>query len=231
MRTEETTKIVKQYIADDGTNFGEDRAACELYEFNNPYVNDIGNIPTLDNIKFFFQEINGYWCKSQEDIDLCCQYFQEYKRQENLKNNKRNENMNYLDCICVGRFVKEGYYFIIKVRSDVLDSYGMFSLEQLENYWKVFLAQIPVSPEHKEELRKMHDELNEYALQKNNETIDETEDIDNTEEFPNNVKEIFENIAKKSMIDNKKIMPKIYTSDNLEAYKLERKSKEDISNE
>ena len=41
-------------------------------------------IPKIENILFFNQRINAYWCESQEDIDLCCQYFQECKRKENL---------------------------------------------------------------------------------------------------------------------------------------------------
>lgn len=226
MKTQEVTKIVTHYIANDGKDFGEDRAGCELYEFQNLYVKDMENIPVLENVRFFLKDITAYWCKSQKDVDLCCQYFQECKRQENLQDKKRNEHANYLDAICVGRFVEEGYYFIIKVNSDTFDSYGMFSLTQLENYWRVFLAQIPINPESKEKLRQLHDELNEYALQRENE-----EDVEDIEDFPSSVKEIFENIAKESVIDNKKIMPKIYTSDTLEEYKKEKESMEDISNE
>ena len=102
MRTEEVNKKVIHYISDDGKNFGEDKAACTLYEFNNPYVKDISKIPKLENILFFHTMIDAYWCESQEDIDLCCQYFQECKRQDNLKTKQRNEEMNYLDCLCSG---------------------------------------------------------------------------------------------------------------------------------
>ena len=228
MKTEEVNKKVIHYISDDGKDFGEDKAACTLYEFNNPYVKDIAKIPKLENILFFHTMIDDYWCESKEDIDLCCQYFQECKRKENLMTLKRNENINYLDSLCVGRFLYPGYYFIIKLNSDKIDSYGMFSLMQLKNFWEVFLAHIPESPEQKEKLKELKEELNKYAIQEQNKEINNLEDID---DLPKNVKEIFENIEKQSMIDNKKNIPKIYTSDNLSEYKSEKKLQEDTFNE
>ena len=229
MKTKETTKVVTHYIANDGKDFGEDRAACELYEFENPYMKDIEKIPKLENIMFFYNRIDAYWCESQEEIDLCCKYFQECKRKENLMTKKRNEDMDYLDALCVGRYLYPGYYFIIKLNSEFLDSYGMFSLSQLENFWTVFLAQIPISPEAKDRLERLHAEMNIDIQNKENVSSDNSME----DELPKSVKEIFENIEKESLVNNKKVVPKIYTSENLNEYKAKKENKEngDAKNE
>lgn len=227
MKTKEITKVVTHYIANDGKDFGEDRAACELYEFENSYIKDIENIPKLENIMFFSNRIDAYWCESQEEIDLCCKYFQECKRKENLMTKKRNEDMDYLDALCVGRYLYPGYYFIIKLNSEVLDSYGMFSLSQLENFWTVFLAQIPINPEAKNRLERLHAEIN-IDIQ-NKEDVNSNSSMQ--EELPKSVKEIFENIEKESLSDNKKVVPKIYRRENLNEYKEEKETKENKNNE
>ena len=218
MRTEEVNKKVIHYIANDGKDFGEDRAACELYEFENPYVQDMKRIPKLENILFFHTMIDAYWCESQEDIDLCCQYFQECKRQDNLKTKKRNEGMNYLDCLCSGRFIYPGYYFIIKLNSNTLDSYAMYSVEQMTNLWKVFLSQIPTDPE----------------VQKRLEEINKLEENDNkiNEDVPNNgpvtVKQIFDQIKNDEISLTKPTKNvKIYRRENLNEYKENKKENED----
>ena len=184
MKTEEVNKKVIHYISDDGKDFGEDKAACTLYEFNNPYVKDIAKIPKLENILFFHTMIDAYWCESQEDIDLCCQYFQECKRQDNLKTKQRNEEMNYLDCLCSGRFIYPGYYFIMKLNSNTLDSYAMYSVEQMTNLWKVFLSQIPSDPNAQMRLEEIDKQAKEIA-----ESFEDNKTIDN-EKQPTTVKEI-----------------------------------------
>ena len=217
MRTEEVNKKVIHYISDDGKDFGEDKAACTLYEFNNPYVKDIAKIPKLENILFFHTMIDAYWCESQEDIDLCCQYFQECKRQDNLKTKQRNEEMNYLDCLCSGRFIYPGYYFIIKLNSNTLDSYAMYSVEQMTNLWKVFLSQIPADPE----VQKRLEEINK--LEKNDNKI---EDVSNNE--PVTVKQIFDQIKNDEISLTKSTKNvKIYRKENLNEYKENKKENED----
>lgn len=218
MRTEEVNKKVIHYISDDGKDFGEDKAACTLYEFNNPYVKDIAKIPRLEDILFFHTMIDAYWCESQEDIDLCCQYFQECKRQDNLKTNQRNEEMNYLDCLCSGRFIYPGYYFIIKLNSNTLDSYAMYSVEQMTNLWKVFLSQIPADPE----VQKRLEEINK--LEKNDNKINE--DVPNND--PVTVKQIFDQIKNDEISLTKPTKNvKIYRRENLNEYKENKKENED----
>ena len=172
MKTQEVTKTVTHYIANDGKDFGEDRAGCELYEFQNIYVKDMERIPQIKNLLFFNERIDGYWCESQEDIDLCCQYFQECKRHENMLNEKKNENLNYLNCLCTGRFLYPGYYMIVKFNSTEIDSYVMYSVAQLQNLWNVFLTQIPINPEAYErlkELNKLNEEFENF-VEKNTQT-------------------------------------------------------------
>lgn len=218
MRTEEVNKKVIHYISDDGKDFGEDKAACSLYEFNNPYVKDIAKIPKLENILFFHTMIDAYWCESQEDIDLCCQYFQECKRQDNLKTKQRNEEMNYLDCLCSGRFIYPGYYFIMKLNSNALDSYAMYSVEQMTNLWKVFLSQIPADPE----VQKRLEEINK--LEENDNKINE--DVLNNE--PVTVKQIFDQIKNDEISLTKPTKNvKIYRKENLNEYKENKKENED----
>lgn len=218
MRTEEVNKKVIHYISDDGKDFGEDKAACSLYEFNNPYVKDIAKIPKLENILFFHTMIDAYWCESQEDIDLCCQYFQECKRQDNLKTKQRNEEMNYLDCLCSGRFIYPGYYFIMKLNSNALDSYAMYSVEQMTNLWKVFLSQIPADPE----IQKRLEEINK--LEENDNKINE--DVLNNE--PVTVKQIFDQIKNDEISLTKPTKNvKIYRKENLNEYKENKKENED----
>lgn len=218
MRTEEVNKKVIHYISDDGKDFGEDKAACTLYEFNNPYVKDIAKIPKLENILFFHTMIDAYWCESQEDIDLCCQYFQECKRQDNLKTKQRNEEMNYLDCLCSGRFIYPGYYFIIKLNSNTLDSYAMYSVEQMTNLWKVFLSQIPADPE----VQKRLEEINK--LEENDNKINE--DVPNND--PVTVKQIFDQIKNDEISLTKPTKNvKIYRRENLNEYKENKKENED----
>ena len=217
MKTEEVNKKVIHYISDDGKDFGEDKAACTLYEFNNPYVKDIAKIPKLENILFFHTMIDAYWCESQEDIDLCCQYFQECKRQDNLKTKQRNEEMNYLDCLCSGRFIYPGYYFIIKLNSNTLDSYAMYSVEQMTNLWKVFLSQIPADPE----VQKRLEEINK--LEKNDNKINE--DVPNND--PVTVKQIFDQIKHDEISLTKPTKNvKIYRRENLDDYKANKKENE-----
>lgn len=217
MKTEEVNKKVIHYISDDGKDFGEDKAACTLYEFNNPYVKDIAKIPKLENILFFHTMIDAYWCESQEDIDLCCQYFQECKRQDNLKTKQRNEEMNYLDCLCSGRFIYPGYYFIMKLNSNTLDSYAMYSVEQMTNLWKVFLSQIPADPE----VQKRLEEINK--LEENDNKINE--DIPNNE--PVTVKQIFDQIKNDEISLTKPTKNvKIYRKENLNEYKENKKENE-----
>ena len=218
MRIEEVNKKVIHYISDDGKDFGEDKAACTLYEFNNPYVKDIAKIPKLENILFFHTMIDAYWCESQEDIDLCCQYFQECKRQDNLKTKQRNEEMNYLDCLCSGRFIYPGYYFIIKLNSNTLDSYAMYSVEQMTNLWKVFLSQIPADPE----VQKRLEEINK--LEENDNKINE--DVPNND--PVTVKQIFDQIKNDEISLTKPTKNvKIYRRENLNEYKENKKENED----
>ena len=218
MKTEEVNKKVIHYISDDGKDFGEDKAACTLYEFNNPYVKDIAKIPRLENILFFHTMIDAYWCESQEDIDLCCQYFQECKRQDNLKTNQRNEEMNYLDCLCSGRFIYPGYYFIMKLNSNTLDSYAMYSVEQMTNLWKVFLSQIPADPE----VQKRLEEINK--LEENDNKINE--DVPNND--PVTVKQIFDQIKNDEISLTKPTKNvKIYRRENLNEYKENKKENED----
>lgn len=218
MKTEEVNKKVIHYISDDGKDFGEDKAACTLYEFNNPYVKDIAKIPKLENILFFHTMIEAYWCESQEDLDLCCQYFQECKRQDNLKTKQRNEEMNYLDCLCSGRFIYPGYYFIIKLNSNTLDSYAMYSVEQITNLWKVFLSQIPADPE----VQKRLEEINK--LEENDNKINE--DVPNND--PVTVKQIFDQIKNDEIsLTNSTKNVKIYRRENLNEYKENKKENED----
>ena len=218
MRTEEVNKKVIHYISDDGKDFGEDKVACTLYEFNNPYVKDIAKIPKLENILFFHTMIDAYWCESQEDIDLCCQYFQECKRQDNLKTKQRNEGMNYLDCLCSGRFIYPGYYFIMKLNSNILDSYAMYSVEQMTNLWKVFLSQIPADPE----VQKRLEEINK--LEENDNKINE--DVPNND--PVTVKKIFDQIKNDEISLTKPTKNvKIYRRENLNEYKENKKENED----
>ena len=181
-------------------------------------MKDIAKIPKLENILFFHTMIDAYWCESQEDIDLCCQYFQECKRQYNLKTNQRNEEMNYLDCLCSGRFIYPGYYFIMKLNSNTLDSYAMYSVEQMTNLWKVFLSQIPADPE----------------VQKRLEEINKVEENDNkiNEDVPNNgpvtVKQIFDQIKNDEISLTKPTKNvKIYRRENLNEYKENKKENED----
>lgn len=217
MKTEEVNKKVIHYISDDGKDFGEDKAACTLYEFNNPYVKDIAKIPKLENILFFHTMIDAYWCESQEDIDLCCQYFQECKRQDNLKTKQRNEEMNYLDCLCSGRFIYPGYYFIMKLNSNTLDSYAMYSVEQMTNLWKVFLSQIPADPE----VQKRLEEINK--LEENDNKINE--DVPNND--PVTVKQIFDQIKHDEISLTKPTKNvKIYRRENLDDYKANKKENE-----
>ena len=217
MKTEEVNKKVIHYISDDGKDFGEDKAACTLYEFNNPYVKDIAKIPKLENILFFHTMIDAYWCESQEDIDLCCQYFQECKRQDNLKTKQRNEEMNYLDCLCSGRFIYPGYYFIMKLNSNTLDSYAMYSVEQMTNLWKVFLSQIPTDPE----VQKRLEEINK--LEENDNKINE--DVPNN--APVTVKQIFDQIKNDEISLTKQTKNvKIYRRENLNEYKENKKENE-----
>lgn len=226
MKTEEVNKKVIHYISDDGKDFGEDKAACTLYEFNNPYVKDIAKIPRLENILFFHTMIDAYWCESQEDIDLCCQYFQECKRQDNLKTNQRNEEMNYLDCLCSGRFIYPGYYFIMKLNSNTLDSYAMYSVEQMTNLWKVFLSQIPTDPEVQKRLEEINKVSEETFKSLNNNRID-------NKDHPTTVKEIFETIKEKENNDinkdttSSKKNIKIYRKENLNEYREDKKENED----
>ena len=224
MRTEEVNKKVIHYISNDGKDFGEDRAACELYEFENPYVQDMKRIPKLENILFFHNRIDAYWCESQEDIDLCCQYFQECKRKDNLMTKKRNEEMNYLDCLCSGRFIYPGYYFIIKLNSNTLDSYAMYSIEQMDNLWKVFLSQIPSDPNAQMRLEEIDKQAKEIA-----ESFEDNKTIDN-EEQPTTVKEIFDKIKEEDKPSSKNT-PKIYRRENLNEYKEEKEKKENKNNE
>lgn len=217
MKTEEVNKKVIHYISDDGKDFGEDKAACTLYEFNNPYIKDIAKIPKLENILFFHTMIDAYWCESQEDIDLCCQYFQECKRQDNLKTKQRNEGMNYLDCLCSGRFIYPGYYFIMKLNSNTLDSYAMYSVEQMTNLWKVFLSQIPADLEVQKRLEKIN------KLEKNDNNINE--DVPNNE--PITVKQIFDQIKNDETLLTKPTKNvKIYRRENLNEYKENKKENE-----
>ena len=217
MKTEEVNKKVIHYISDDGKDFGEDKAACELYEFENPYVKDMKKIPKLENILFFHNRIDAYWCESQEDIDLCCQYFQECKRQDNLKTTQRNEEMNYLDCLCSGRFIYPGYYFIMKLNSNTLDSYAMYSVEQITNLWKVFLSQIPADPE----VQKRLEEINK--LEENDNKINE--DVPNND--PVTVKQIFDQIKHDEISLTKPTKNvKIYRRENLDDYKANKKENE-----
>ena len=99
---------------------------------------------------------------------------------------------------------------------------------QLKNFWEVFLAQIPESPKQKEKLKELKEELNKYAIQEQNKEINSLENI---EELPKSVKEIFENIEKESLGDNKKVVPKIYRRENLNEYKEEKETKENKNNE
>ena len=217
MRTEEVNKKVIHYIANDGKDFGEDRAACELYEFENPYVQDMKRIPKLENILFFHNRIDAYWCESQEDIDLCCQYFQECKRKDNLMTKKRNEEMNYLDCLCSGRFIYPGYYFIMKLNSNTLDSYAMYSIEQMTNLWKVFLSQIPADPE----VQKRLEEINKLEANDNK----MNEDVPNND--PVTVKQIFDQIKHDEISLTKPTKNvKIYRRENLDDYKANKKENE-----
>ena len=227
MKTEEVTKTVTHYIANDGKDFGEDKAACELYEFENPYVKDMERIPKLENIMFFYHRIDAYWCESQKDIDLCCQYFQEKKRQENLLTKQSNPEFNYLDSLCNGRFIYPGYYFIIKFNSSILDSYVMYSLSQMDNLWKVFLNQVPVDPEVHKRMKDIQKEFSNY-VDDNTIIENQVEDIDETE--PTTVAEIFdkiksEQITKDTEIEiknTKKNTPKVYTKENIHEYQSDK---------
>lgn len=232
MRTEEVTKKVTHYISDDGKDFGEDKEACVLYEFENPYIEKIAKIPKIEDVLFFHDRITGYWCESQEDVDICCKYFQECKRKDNLTTEKRNEEMNYLDCICSGRFIYPGYYFIIKVNSSMLDAYAMYSKPQLENLWKVFLNQIPLNPKAQEKLKEIEKtieekyEYNEINLDNNI----QTEEITPQEIFQKIKEEKEENDTKTDTNDDTKNQDvikkslKIYTKENIKEYKSEKDS-------
>ena len=216
MKTQEVTKKVTHYIANDGKDFGEDKAACELYEFENPYAKDMEKIPTIKNLLFFNERIDGYWCESQEDIDLCCHYFQECKRKENVLTKKRNSEMNYLDSLCTGRFIYPGYYFIIKFSSNNFDSYAMYSLSQMDNLWKVFLNQVPVNPDAYKRTEDLRKEFNDY-IENNTKIENPVEDIDETK--PNIVEKMFEKIKEEQKNNIGKESLKIYKPNNFNEYK------------
>lgn len=228
MRTEEVNKKVIHYIADDGKDFGEDKEACALYEFENPYVEKIAKIPKIENVLFFHNRITGYWCESQEDVDICCKYFQECKRKDNLTTEKRNEELNYLDCVCSGRFIYPGYYFIIKFNSGILDSYVMYSKPQLENLWEIFLNQIPLNPKAQERLEEI-EKIIDKEYENNEENLNnyiQKEEITPQEIFQK-IKEGKEETDTKDDTKNQNIIkniPKIYTKDNLKEYKSEKDS-------
>lgn len=227
MKMQEVTKKVIHYVANDGKDFGEDKAACELYEFENPYVQDMKRIPKLENILFFHNRIDAYWCESQEDIDLCCQYFQECKRKDNLMTKKRNEEMNYLDCLCSGNFIYPGYYFIIKLSSNIVDSYVMYSIAQMDNLWKVFLNQVPVNPEAHKRMKDIQKEFSNY-IDENTIIENKVEDIDETE--PTTVAGIFDKIKSEQITkdteneikNTEKFIPKVYTKENIHEYRSDK---------
>lgn len=234
MKIKIVTKKIENYISDDGKDFGEDKAACELYEFNNSSIKFVKDIPKINNVLFFHDFIDGYWCESQEDINHCCKYFQEMKREENLKTKKRNKEMDYKDCICNGRFLYPGYYFIIKINSSIIDSYAMYSLDQLKNLWDVFITQIPVNPKALIQIEDFEEIEKEYN-KKHNELMEEDKKNNNIDITPDKIfQEIKEDIKEEKINDNKKnntndIMNKtkdtlkIYTSDNIEQFKKDLK--------
>lgn len=234
MRTEEVNKKVIHYIADDGKDFGEDKEACLLYEFKNPYVEKIAKIPKIENVLFFHNRITGYWCESQEDIDICCKYFQECKRKDNLTTEKRNEELNYSDCVCSGRFIYPGYYFIIKFNSGILNSYVMYSKPQLENLWEVFLNQIPLNPKTQKKLEEIEKIIDEQHENYENNEVNLNNNLQKEEITPQKIfqkikeeKETREEIDIKDDTKNQNIIkniPKIYTKENLKEYKLEKDS-------
>ena len=99
----------------------------------------------------------------------------------------------------------------------------MYSIEQMNNLWKVFLTQIPADPEVKsrlKEINKLEEEYNEKMSKSvtNNETV--------------TVKQIFNQIKNDETLLTKPTKNvKIYRADNLKEYKEEKEKKDSGNNE
>ena len=130
------TRTIEQTIfkAEDGTIFF-DELECAMYEQKNPYNEIIKNYLHLQNIMFFNQMIDGFWCENQEQIDLCCNW---------LITNYKNIGKRI---IAIGKYLQPDYYFFIPhdrpVDNDGIGTYIMFPSSFLKNQWELFLAHLP----------------------------------------------------------------------------------------